>query len=539
MEKRVRVRFAPSPTGPAHLGSIRTSLYNYLFAKKFGGDFILRIEDTDSVRFVPGAEEYIIETLKWCGINPNEGFGFGDGPHAPYRQSDRNKLGIYWPFVDRLLNEGKAYYAFDTTEEISAARAKSNQFAYDSTTRYSMRNSLTLSEDETKELLKNGTSFVVRLMLPKNQTINFNDIIRGPVTVSTNNIDDKILWKSSGSPTYHLANVIDDHLMEITHVIRGEEWLPSTGFHCFLYNCFKFDVPEFAHLPLILKPEGQGKFSKRDGAKFGFPAYPLNWTDPVTGEKFAGYREHGFLPDALNNILALFGWSPGDNVEVMPMDEMIAKFDLSKVNKAGARFDFKKATWISMQHMKNADDYELADEWMPDLLSRLPNELVRRNYVARACSLIKERTPCISRFWENGSFFFVDPDVDLKALVGVVTPEMTLFLTEFRDNLPANHNVWDADSLKSVFDTAVKSSGIKPRDAGVFLRAVLCGNKVGPSIFEVMVMIGDDSFKRINKVIESVCDVCSGDGWIFNSKGGQSGLMKDCPKCADYRSTGK
>ncbi|MFN6037905.1 MAG: glutamate--tRNA ligase, partial [Bacteroidota bacterium] len=370
--KRVRVRFAPSPTGGLHMGGVRTALFNYLFAKKHGGDFILRIEDTDQTRYVRGAEEYIVNALKWCGIEPNEGVGFGDGPHAPYRQSERKELGIYRKYADQLIAGGYAYYAFDTAEELDEMRkrleaAKVAAPQYNAVSRQNMKNSLALSEDEVKKLLDAGTPYVIRLKVPRNEEIRFHDIIRGWVVVNSSQVDDKVLLKSDGMPTYHLAHIVDDIEMKISHAVRGEEWLPSAPAHILIYRYLGLEneMPQLAHLPLILRPDGQGKLSKRD--KSGLPMFPLNWHDERTGESYVGYRESGFFPEAFINMLVLLGWNPGNNQEILSKEEMINMFSFERVNKAGAKFDPEKTKWFNQQYLKHKSDAELAALFLPQL----------------------------------------------------------------------------------------------------------------------------------------------------------------------------
>ena len=371
--KRVRLRFAPSPTGGLHMGGVRTALFSYLFAKKHKGDFVLRIEDTDQTRYVNGAEEYIINSLKWCGIEPNEGVGFGDGPHAPYRQSERKELGIYKKYAEQLITSGHAYYAFDTSEELDAMRkrleaAKVVAPQYNAVTRQNMRNSLTLSDDEVKKIMDAGTPFVVRLKVPRNEEIRFHDIIRGWVVVNSTQVDDKVLLKSDGMPTYHLAHIVDDIEMEISHAVRGEEWLPSAPAHILIYrylNC-EDKMPLFAHLPLILKPDGNGKLSKRD--KSGIPMFPLNWHDERTGESYVGYCESGFFPEAFVNMLAMLGWNPGTTQEIFSMDELIEAFSFERVNKSGAKFDPEKTKWFNQQYLRRREDSKLADQFFDDAL---------------------------------------------------------------------------------------------------------------------------------------------------------------------------
>lgn len=376
MSKNLRVRFAPSPTGALHIGGVRTALYNYLLAHKLGGTFILRIEDTDQTRFVEGAENYILDSLKWLGIKPDEGIGVG-GPHAPYRQSERKEL--YKVYADELINSGKAYYAFDTSEELDAIRAvyeiKGSAFQYNALTRVKLKNSLSMSAQEVHEIIASGTPYVIRLKVPAKAEIRFQDSIRDWVHVHTSSIDDKVLMKSDGMPTYHLANVVDDHIMEITHVIRGEEWLPSAPLHILLYQAFGWQPPRFAHLPLLLKPEGNGKLSKRDADLGGFPVFPLEWKDPQTGTVSKGFKQEGYLPAAMINFLAFLGWNPGTEQELFSLDELISAFSLERINKAGAKFDVNKAKWFNEQYLKLQDVGSLAKQYLPDLPKKKQNHL--------------------------------------------------------------------------------------------------------------------------------------------------------------------
>lgn len=507
MDKKVRVRFAPSPTGPLHIGGVRTALYNYLFAKKHGGDFILRIEDTDQSRLVSGATDYIIESLKWCGIEPNEGVGFGDGEEGiggnySYIQSERNAhFNMYKPSVDKLISEGKAYYAFDTPESIEAiktsisekrkAGTKLREFAYGVFTRDTLVNSLTLSADEVKRRLDAGDPYVVRIKMPKDVDINFVDLIRGSMSVKSHTIDDKVLWKSDGMPTYHLANIVDDHGMKISHVIRGEEWLPSAPLHVMLYKMLGWEdtMPEFAHLPLIMGPNG--KLSKRDGDTLGFPVYPLKWVDPKTKEASSGYRENGFLPAAFNNMIAFLGWNPGGKEEILSMDDMIDKFSLSKVGKSGAKFDLRKAEWFNHQHMKNSDGRKLMDLWMP--LLKKETEFVggfSPSYITSVCDLLKEKVSNINDFWDSGKYFFVDPSPSLSA-------EHSSFLSEVISNITLDEE-FSHDSIRYAFDKSVKAMNVDAREAGMILRIAVTGSKVGPPLFDAMALIGKNiSLNRI------------------------------------------
>jgi glutamyl-tRNA synthetase len=509
MTRKVRVRFAPSPTGALHIGGVRTALYNYLFAKKHGGDFILRIEDTDSAREMRGSIDYIIKSLEWCGITPNEGYGFGDGDCAPYIQSHRNSHGIYKVYVDSLLKNGNAYYAFDTKESLDEIRASKKSFAYNIFTRESLVNSLTLSAEEVKRRIDAGDPYVIRMKVPKDVEIKFKDLVKGLVTVKSNTIDDKVLFKSDGMPTYHLANVVDDHMMDISHVIRGEEWLPSAPLHIMLYKMFGWEdsMPEFAHLPLILGPNG--KLSKRDGDSYGFPVYPLVWTDPNTGEKSSGYRESGYLPDAFINMLAFLGWNPGDTVELMSMDEMINKFSLERVGKAGAKFDLKKTDWFNHQYLIKSDNDTLAALWGKDLIKNLLedketsdknlpgiiDEKVRGfggkdSYVSKVCGLLKQKVSNINMFWERGRYFFIPPKPSLSS-------ENSAFIAEVIAGLSGIDD-FTHDNIRIAFDEAVKSSGEDPRNAGKLLRIAVTGMEIGPPLFDVIELLGkNESLNRL------------------------------------------
>ena len=412
MERRVRVRFAPSPTGPLHIGGVRTALYNYLFARRHGGDMILRIEDTDSQRFVPGAEDYINEALAWLGIGIDEGVREG-GNYGPYKQSERRD--IYREHVQMLLDAGKAYYAFDTPEELEAKRKELPNFQYDAHTRTSMRNSLTLPADEVKALIDAGEKYVVRFKIEPDRNVEVNDLIRGKVTINSSILDDKVLYKRADDlPTYHLANIVDDHLMEVTHVIRGEEWLPSAPLHVLLYEAFGWTdtMPQFVHLPLLLKPDGagKGKLSKRDGDKLGFPVFPLEWHDPESGAVSMGYRERGYLPQAVVNFLALLGWNSGEEQEIMSMDELIAKFSFEHCSKSGAKFDYKKGAWFNHEYLLREDDAKLAQLFKPVLEANgVKPEDFGDEFITRTVSLVKGRVSFVSELWDQGKFFYVAP----------------------------------------------------------------------------------------------------------------------------------
>lgn len=408
MDKRVRVRFAPSPTGPLHIGGVRTALYNYLFAKQNGGDFLLRIEDTDQTRFVPGAEQYIVESFKWLGLQFDEGETIG-GPYGPYKQSERKE--IYKDYSLELVEKGKAYYAFDTPEELAQRRAQAEaekkNFQYDSYSRESLCNSLSLSEEQTKEFLQSSRPYVIRFKFEKDETIEFDDLIRGHISVKSSQLDDKVLYKSDGMPTYHLANIVDDHLMKISHVIRGEEWLPSCPLHVCLYKAFGWEAPAFAHLPLILKPDGKGKLSKRDGDRLGFPVFPLEWKDPKSGEISSGYRESGYLPEAVVNMLALLGWNDGSEQEIFSLKELSEKFSLERISKHGAKFDMEKAKWFNHQYLQKKTGKDLAEEFDKDLKERgIERDL---QYVVKVVEKIKERCSFVKELWENSDYLFVAP----------------------------------------------------------------------------------------------------------------------------------
>lgn len=406
-ERKVRVRFAPSPTGALHIGGVRTALYNYLFARQHGGDLIFRIEDTDSNRSVPGAEEYILESFKWLGIQFDEGVSFG-GEYGPYRQSERRE--IYKKYVQVLLDNGKAYIAFDTPEELDAKRAEIANFQYDASTRVGMRNSLTLPKEEVEALIADGKQYVVRFKIEPNEDIHVNDLIRGEVVINSSILDDKVLYKSADElPTYHLANIVDDHLMEVSHVIRGEEWLPSAPLHVLLYRAFGWEdtMPAFAHLPLLLKPEGNGKLSKRDGDRLGFPVFPLEWHDPKSGEISSGYRESGYLPEAVINFLALLGWNPGNDQEVMSMDELIRLFDLHRCSKSGAKFDYKKGIWFNHTYIQQKSDKEIAELFVPVLKEHGVEAPFEK--VVTVVGMMKDRVSFVKELWEVCSFFFVAP----------------------------------------------------------------------------------------------------------------------------------
>lgn len=498
----VRVRFAPSPTGPLHIGGVRTCLYNYLFAKKHGGQLLLRIEDTDQTRFVPGAEEYIIEAFKWLGITFDEGVHIG-GPHAPYKQSER--MAIYKEYADYLIQKGWAYYAFDTPEELEhkrkEAESEKRNFQYDVTSRKSLCNSLTLSSQETKERLEG--QYVVRFKYPENLEILVADLIRGEVRINSQLLDDKVLFKSDGLPTYHLANVVDDHLMEITHVIRGEEWLPSAPLHVMLYQAFGWEAPQFAHLPLLLKPDGNGKLSKRDGDRLGFPVFPLQWTDPKSGEISSGYRESGYLPEAVLNMLALLGWNPGNDQEMMNLEELIDLFSLEKVSKSGAKFDLDKARWFNHQYLQLKSTQELAQEFHKLLLQKGINTTAEK--AERVVGLVKERVHFIQDFWIQSSFLFIQPE----------NYNSDVIKKRWKEDTPAHLNTIAAiikkctpfDKMKAHDEVMayIQDNQINMGQIMNCLRLSLVGDSKGPDLFEIIDFLGiDEVYTRIQNAISKI-----------------------------------
>jgi glutamyl-tRNA synthetase len=506
--RRVRVRFAPSPTGPLHMGGVRTALYNYLFAKKHGGDFILRVEDTDQGRFVPGAEQYIIEALKWCGIEPNEGIGFGDGPHAPYRQSERKAM--YRQYAMQLIESGHAYYAFDTSEELEDMRkkleaAKAVSSAYNAVTRANMKNSLTLPEDEVKRRLDAGDPYVIRIKLPRAEEVRFHDIIRGWVVVHTSNMDDKVLFKSDGMPTYHLANIVDDYLMQVTHVIRGEEWLPSAPLHVLLYRYLGWEdvMPQFAHLPLLLKPDGNGKLSKRDGDRLGFPVFPLNWVDPTTGEQSSGYRERGYYPDAFINMLALLGWNPGTQQEIFTLAELCEAFSLERVSKSGAKFDPEKTKWFNQQYLRAKDNAELALEYLPELTAKGYNPDME--ILARICGMAKERSTFIADFWENSWFFFQAPDkYDETTVQKKWNADAAGLLNELAARFEGITD-FTHDNVHNAFTTFLEDKGLKIGAMLPLFRLSVTGLGQGPGMFDVAEIVGkEETLARVNRAITAL-----------------------------------
>jgi glutamyl-tRNA synthetase len=502
MSRPVRVRFAPSPTGPLHIGGVRTALYNYLFARKHGGTMILRVEDTDQNRFVPGAEQYIVEALKWVGIEIDEGVENG-GPHAPYRQSERKPM--YAQYAYRMVEEGNAYYAFDTEEELEHMRkrleAGNMQPAYDSISRMSMKNSLTLPADEVKTRLESGQPYVIRIKLPRKEEIRFQDIIRGWVTVNSAQLDDKVLLKSDGMPTYHLANVVDDYLMGISHVIRGEEWLPSAPLHVMLYRYLGWEevMPQFAHLPLLLKPEGNGKLSKRDGDRLGFPVFPLQWTDPKTGEVSSGYRETGYFPEAVVNMLALLGWHPSDNRELFTMPELIEAFSLEKVSKSGAKFDVQKAFWFNHQYLMQTPANAVAEQ----LRSRVKQKGYEAtdNYLEQVVLLMREKVQFAREIIDEGDYFFVNPEsYDPEVVQKKWKPETSGHL----DAIASEFNGLGANAVAADYENSFKlyceKAAVKTGELLQPLRLAVSGKGVGAPIWEMIALIGRDTIvARIQK----------------------------------------
>ncbi len=490
----VRVRFAPSPTGALHIGGVRTALYNYLLARKHNGTMILRIEDTDQTRYVAGAEEYIQRSLEWVGIKIDEGVGPG-GPHAPYRQSERKD--IYRQYALQLIENGHAYYAFDTKEEEEAMRSRLEAAGvvspqYNSITRMQMRNSLTLPEDEVRQLLESGAPYVVRLKVPRKEGIRFNDLIRGWVNVHSSQIDDKVLLKGDGMPTYHLANVVDDYLMKISHVIRGEEWLPSAPLHVLLYRFLGWEneMPLFAHLPLLLKPDGNGKLSKRDAVRFGFPIFPLNWNDEASGELSVGFRESGYLPEALINFLALLGWNPGNDRELFTMEELIEEFSLERINKAGARFDIQKAQWFNQHYLRHLPDETLA----AFLLESVVKEGIScsENKAKKIATIMRDRVTFPTDLWEQGRFFFQAPaKFDEGVLNKKWNQDVVRVVTAFKDGI-VNQTTWTADIAKSTLEEVAGSLNIGVGKVLQALRVALTGASGGPDLMMIMEIIGKD-----------------------------------------------
>jgi len=500
-ERRVRVRFAPSPTGALHIGGVRTALYNYLFARQHGGDLVFRIEDTDSTRFVPGAEEYIIESFKWLGIKFDEGVSFG-GDKGPYRQSERRA--IYKEYVHKLLEAGKAYIAFDTPEELEQKRQEVQNFQYDCHTRGQMRNSLTLSKEEVDRLIGEGCQYVVRFKVEAGQEILVNDLIRGEVRVKSDICDDKVLYKSADElPTYHLANIVDDHLMEITHVIRGEEWLPSAPLHVMLYRAFGWEdtMPRFAHLPLLLKPDGKGKLSKRDGDRLGFPVFPLRWTDPKTGDVSRGYREDGYFPEAVINFLALLGWNPGTEQELFTLDELVPLFDITKCSKAGAKFAYEKAVWFNHEYILKKSAAEIAALWLPEVQEHCPSESLER--VTKVCEMMKDRVSFVHEMWPLCSFFFVAPTAyDEKTVKKRWKEDSAAQLTELAEVLKGIDD-FSLENQERIVHAWIEEKGYKLGNIMNAWRLTLVGEGKGPGMFDISAFLGkEETLRRMQRAIE-------------------------------------
>ena len=507
MSQQVRVRFAPSPTGPLHMGGVRTALYNYLFARRHGGKMILRIEDTDSQRFVSGAEDYIIESLKWCGIEIDEGVGVG-GPHAPYRQSERRE--IYLEYANRLVEAGWAYYAFDSAAELDALRkeaeARGETFAYNHSVREKLSTSLALSAEEVAERISRGDQWVIRFKMPENETVEMDDLIRGHVKVNTSTLDDKVLYKSADAlPTYHLANIVDDHLMEITHVIRGEEWLPSAPLHVLLYRAFGWEdtMPRFAHLPLLLKPEGKGKLSKRDGDRLGFPVFPLEWHDPKTGEVSSGYRESGYFPEAIVNFLALLGWNPGTEQELFSLDELVPLFDITKCSKAGARFDYQKCIWFNHEYILKKTPEEIAALFAPIVREHVPGETTER--ITEVTRMMKDRVSFVSELWPLCSFFFEAPSTyDEKTRKKRWKEDSPAQMAELIAVLEGIDD-FSMENQERVVEQWIEEKDYKLGNIMNAWRLMLVGEGKGPGMFDISAFLGkEETIKRMKKALECI-----------------------------------
>lgn len=500
-DRKVRVRFAPSPTGALHIGGVRTALYNYLFARQHGGDLVFRIEDTDSNRFVPGAEEYIIESFRWLGIKFDEGVSFG-GEHGPYRQSERRS--IYKKYVDQLLAADKAYIAFDTPEQLEAKRAEIQNFQYDARTRGEMNNSLTLPKEEVERRIADGEQYVVRFKVEPGIDVHIDDMIRGHVVIKSDILDDKVLYKSADElPTYHLANIVDDHLMEITHVIRGEEWLPSAPLHVLLYRAFGWEdtMPTFAHLPLLLKPEGKGKLSKRDGDRLGFPVFPLEWHDPKTGDVSSGYRESGYFPEAVVNFLALLGWNPGTEQELFTLDELVEAFDIHKCSKAGARFDYQKGIWFNHEYMLKKSNEEVANLFAPIVANNGVDESMER--ITQVVAMMKDRVNFVKELWPLCSFFFIAPtEYDEKTVKKRWKADSAKVMGELADVLEAIDD-FSVEGQEPVVMKWVEEKGYKLGDVMNAFRLTLVGIGKGPGMFDISAFLGkEETLKRLRKAIE-------------------------------------
>ena len=503
----VRVRFAPSPTGPLHIGGVRTALYNYLFAKNKGGKMILRIEDTDQARFVEGAEEYIIDSLKWCGIEFDESVIVG-GDFGPYKQSERKEM--YSPYAEQLVKDGFAYYAFDTSEELTAMRERMKEAGvpspqYNAVTRTTMQNSLALSEDEVNKRMQEGDSYVIRIKMPRNEEVKLNDIIRGWVVVNTNNMDDKVIFKSDGMPTYHLANVVDDYTMKISHVIRGEEWLPSAPLHVLLYRYLGWEdkIPEFAHLPLILKPDGNGKLSKRDGDRLGFPVFPTQWTNPETGDVSSGYRESGYISDAFINMLSFLGWNPGTTQEIFSMEGLIEAFSLERVGKAGAKFDFDKTRWFNQQYLRAKTKEELSQDLQ--VILKENGVEAEDDFVATVCEQLKERATFIKDMWEEGKYYFSAPkSYDEKTIRKKWTEDTPKYMTELKYRIEEISD-FNSENIEKEFKSYLEENELGMGKLLPAFRVSLTGLGMGPSLFDIASLLGkEETIKRMETALEKI-----------------------------------
>ena len=504
---QVRVRFAPSPTGPLHIGGVRTALYNFLFAKKNKGKIILRIEDTDQSRFVKGAEDYIIKSLNWCGINFDESIVDG-GDFGPYRQSDRKNL--YFQYAQRLVDQGHAYYAFDSSEELSQMRDRMKKAGvpspqYNSITRSSMKNSISLSKDEVKLKLENNENYVIRVKMPRNEEVKIHDLVRGWVVVNTNNMDDKVIFKSDGMPTYHLANVVDDYLMKISHVIRGEEWLPSAPLHLLLYRYLGWEsqIPKFAHLPLILKPDGNGKLSKRDGDRLGFPVFPIEWCNPENGERSLGYRESGYITDAFINMLAFLGWNPGTTKEIFSMQELVEAFSLDRVGKAGAKFDFDKTRWFNQQYLRAKSKENLSEDLQIILKENGVEE--EDSFVQQVCEQLKERSTFVKDMWEEGKYYFEAPtSYDEKTIRKKWKEETPKYMSELKEIL-AGLSDFSSENIEVEFKKYMEENKLGIGKVLPAFRVSLTGLGMGPSLFDIAALLGkEETIVRIETALNTI-----------------------------------
>jgi len=502
-EKKIRVRFAPSPTGGLHLGGVRTALFNYLFAKQLGGTFVLRIEDTDQTRFVEGAEDYIQSCLEWCGITPDESPTHG-GDFGPYRQSERKST--YRQYAEQLIEKGHAYYAFDTTEELEQRRAQEPNFRYSHQNRLDLVNSLSLPAAQTLQWLEEGKPHVIRIKMPDGETVAFEDQIRGYVSFETGLVDDKVLLKADGMPTYHLAVVVDDYLMQISHVFRGEEWLPSAPVHILLweYLGWKNHMPQWAHLPLLLKPDGNGKLSKRDGDRLGFPVYAMNWTDPSTGVLTEGFREKGFLPEAFVNLLALLGWNDGTEQELFTLQELVDKFSIDRISKSGAKFDYEKAKWFNHEWLRRTPSHELVPMLRP-VLAAHGIDSSDEKYVTSVLELVKDRMVFLEDFWPQSSYFFQTPaQLDVASVKSKWNVDKTNFFIQIQETLQA-FEPWRSAEIEQVYKLAMEASGLKTGELMLPLRIMLVGGKHGPHVFDIAAQLGrDESLARIKSGLASI-----------------------------------